>query len=239
MAEPKPIKLYYWPTPNGVKVTILLEELELPYEVVPVDITRGDQFEPEFLRISPNNKMPAIVDPEGPDGEPLSLFESGAIMLYLAEKTGRFIPREPAAYFRMLQWLMFQVGNVGPMGGQAHHFRNYTPERIDYAYQRYTREMARLYNVMDRRLGEVEYLSGEYSIADMASWPWVRRHDRQGQDLEEFPHLKRWFDAIGDRPAVQRALEVLADSTAQGKSGSGFDEQAQAVLFGETQYRKR
>ena len=238
MTQQQPIKLYYWPTPNGHKITILLEELGLPYEVEPVNITRGDQFEPGFLRIAPNNKMPAIIDPEGPGGESLSLFESGAIMLYLAEKTGRFIPKEPAAYFRTLQWLMFQMGGLGPMAGQAHHFRNYAPESIDYAIDRYTNEVGRLYRVMDERLGEAEYLADEYSIADMAAWPWIRPHERQGQDLDRHPHLKRWFDAIAERPAVQRGLAVLEDASSQGKQGSGFDEKAREILFGAEQYRK-
>ncbi len=239
MSQQQPIKLYYWPTPNGHKITIMLEESRLPYEVEPVNITRGHQFDPEFLKIAPNNKMPAIIDPEGPGGEPLSLFESGAILIYLAEKSGRFIPEEPAAYYSMLQWLMFQMGGLGPMAGQAHHFCNYAPETIDYAITRYTSEVYRLYNVMDRRLGESEYLAGEYSIADMASWPWVRPHERQGQDLAEFPNLKRWFETIGERPAVQRALEVLAEARDQGKSGTGFDEKAREILFGDQQYRQQ
>lgn len=238
MTQQQPIQLYYWPTPNGHKITIMLEELGLPYEVRPVDITRGDQFDPEFLRISPNNKMPAITDPEGPGGEPLSLFESGAILIYLAEKTGRFIPQEPAAYYSMMQWLMFQMGSLGPMAGQAHHFRNYAPETIDYAVNRYTNEVHRLYGVMDRRLAESEYLAGDYSIADMASWPWVRPHERQGQDLDDFPNLKHWFQAIEERPAVQRALEVLAEASSRGKQGSGFDEKAREILFGSEQYRQ-
>lgn len=238
MNQQQPIKLYYWPTPNGHKITILLEELGLPYEVEPVNITRGDQFEPEFLKIAPNNKMPAIIDPEGPGGEPLSLFESGAIMIYLAEKTARFIPQEPAAYFRTIQWLMFQMGNLGPFAGQAHHFRNYAPEHIEYAINRYTSEVARLYRVMDERLGEAEYLADDYSIADMAAWPWIRPYERQGQDLEQHPNLKRWFDTIAERPAVQRGLAVLEDAASQGKQGSGFDEKAREILFGAEQYRK-
>lgn len=239
MTRQQPIQLYYWPTPNGHKITIMLEELGLPYEIRPIDITRGDQFDPEFLRISPNNKMPAITDPEGPGGEPLSLFESGAILIYLAEKTGRFIPQEPAAYYGMMQWLMFQMGGLGPMAGQAHHFRNYAPETIDYAVKRYTNEVHRLYGVMDRRLAESEYLAGDYSIADMASWPWVRPHERQGQDFTDFPNLKHWFEAIDERPAVQRALEVLAEASSRGKSGAGFDEKAREILFGSEQYRER
>ncbi|MDX1609252.1 MAG: glutathione S-transferase N-terminal domain-containing protein [Halofilum sp. (in: g-proteobacteria)] len=235
----QPIELYYWPTPNGHKISIMLEELQLPYEVHPVDITRGEQFEPEFLRISPNNKMPAIVDPAGPDGKPLPLFESGAILLYLAEKTGHFIPSEPAAYYRTLQWLMFQMGGVGPMAGQAHHFRNYAPEKIDYAIERYTNEVARLYRVLDRRLAEVEYLAGEYSIADIATWPWVRSWKKQGQDIEALPNVKRWLDTIGERPAVQKGIELLADKRQQGKKGEGFDQEAWEVLFGKDQYQQR
>lgn len=235
----QPIKLYFWPTPNGYKISILLEELQLPYEVHPVDITRGEQFEESFLRISPNNKMPAIVDPEGPGGKPLSLFESGAILLYLAEKTGHFIPQEPAAYYQTLQWLMFQMGHVGPMAGQAHHFRNYAPERIPYAIDRYTNEVTRLYRIMNRRLGEVEYLAGEYSIADIACWPWVRSWEKQGQDIEALPDLKRWFDSVAERPAVQKGIELLADRRQQGKADQGFDEEAWKILFGEGQYQQR
>lgn len=231
------IKLYAWPTPNGYKIAILLEELQLPYEVQPVNITRGEQFEREFLRISPNNKMPAIIDPDGPDG-PLSLFESGAIMLYLAEKSGHFLPQEAAGYYETVQWLMFQMANIGPMAGQAHHFRNYAPEKIPYAIERYTNEVARLYRVLEHRLGEVEYLAGDYSIADMACWPWVRSWEKQGQDIEALPNLRRWFDAIGERPAVQKGLELLADMRDQGKAGEGFDEEAWNVLFGEQQYRE-
>jgi len=235
----KPIELYYWPTPNGWKISIMLEELGLPYEVRKIDITQGDQFEPSFLRISPNNKMPAIVDPEGPGGEPFALSESGAILIYLAEKTGKLMPHEPADYYHMLQWLMFQMGHLGPMAGQAHHFRNYAPEKIDYAIQRYTNEVHRIYNVMERRLGETEFLAGdEYSIVDIACWPWVKPYENQGQDIDEFPNLKRWFEAIGARPAVQRGVELMAEARSSGKSGQGFDKKAQEVLFGSTQYQK-
>jgi len=234
----QPIQLYYWPTPNGIKVTMLLEELGWPYEVVPVNITRGDQFEAEFLRISPNNKMPAIVDPDGPNGEALSLFESGAILLYLADKADQFLPREPVAYYRTIQWLMFQMGGLGPMAGQAHHFRNYAPERIQYAFDRYTNETHRLYAVLERRLSEAAYLGGDaYTIADMASWPWIRPHENQGQDLAAFPHLQRWFENIGERPAVQRAVAVQTEVADSGKSNGGFDERAREVLFGQEQYR--
>lgn len=235
----QPIALYYWPTPNGWKTSIALEELGLPYEVHPVDITQGDQFEDWFLRISPNNKMPAIVDPDGPGGE-LALAESGAILVYLADKTGRLMPRDPADHYHALQWLMFQMGHLGPMAGQAHHFRNYAPERLEYAIQRYTNEVSRIYNVMDRRLRDSEYLAGaEYSIADIACWPWVKPYENQGQDITEFPHLQRWFEEIGARPAVERGLELLADRRQSGKSGQGFDEKAREVLFGSTQFQRR
>lgn len=235
-----PIALYYWPTPNGRKVSIMLEELGLPYEVHPIDITRGAQFDRAFLEISPNNKIPAIVDPNGPGDAPYPLADSGAILIYLANKSGRFHAHgDPARYYRVLQWLMFQMGHVGPMAGQAHHFRNYAPETIEYAAERYTNEVQRLYRVMDRQLAEREYLAGEYSIADMACWPWVRSYENQGQDIGEFPHLKRWFESIGERPAVERALEVLADRHSRGKSGQGFDEQARNVLFGNAQFERR
>lgn len=236
----QPITLYYWPTPNGWKISIALEELGLPYEVQPVNITQGDQFAEWFLRISPNNKMPAITDPDGPGGQPLTLAESGAILLYLADRTGRLLPREPAAYYHALQWLMFQMGHLGPMAGQAHHFRNYAPETLDYAIQRYTNEVRRIYNVMDRRLGESEYLAGpEYSMVDIACWPWVKPYRNQGQDIDEFANLKRWFERIGERPAVQRGVAVLEEQRSTGKSGQGFDEKAREVLFGGTQFEKR
>jgi GSH-dependent disulfide-bond oxidoreductase len=238
--QTEPIDLYYWPTPNGVKVAIMLEETGLPYTVRPVDITRGDQFEPAFLRISPNNKMPAIVDPEGPDGREISLFESGAILLYLAEKTGHFMPREPRAYWRAMQWLMFQMGGVGPMLGQTHHFRLYAPERLEYGIDRYTNEAKRLYCVLDRRLGESDYIAGdEYTIVDMATWPWIRRYDRQGQDLGDFPNVQRWFETVALRPAVQKGIELLADESQRGRKGEGFDEEAREVLFGSKQYERR
>ena len=232
---PEPIDLYTWPTPNGHKVHIMLEETGLPYTVHPVDILDGDQFEPEFLKISPNNKMPAIVDPEGPDGDPISLFESGAILLYLAEKAGRFAPTDARGRWTLMQWLMFQMGGLGPMLGQANHFRQYAPEHNDYAVERYTNEAGRLYGVMDRRLGEVEYLAGDYSIADMACFPWARSAERQGQDLADFPNVKRWFDAIDARPAVQRGVQVLADL----RRDIAQDEKGQEILFGASQYARR
>jgi GST-like protein len=203
------IELFYWPTPNGWKVSIALEELGLPYVVRPVDITKGEQFEPAFLRISPNNRIPAIVDPDGPDGAPISLFESGAILVYLADKTGRFLPADPTRRFDVLQCLMFQMGNVGPMFGQLHHFKRAVKERLDYPLERYERETRRLYGVLDQRLGETPYLAGaDYTIADIATYPWVARHDWQGVDLGGFPRVKRWFEAIGARPAVERGYRV-------------------------------
>ena len=205
----QPIDLYYWPTPNGWKISIFLEEANLPYTVKPIDISAGDQFEPNFLKISPNNKMPAIVDPEGPDGEPIEVFESGAILLYLAEKTGQFIPSDDRGRLGVIQWLMFQMGGAGPMLGQAHHFRQYAPEKIPYAIERYTKEASRLYSVLDKRLAEVSYVAGEYSIADMAIFPWIVPHERQGQDLKDYPNLQKWFQTIQERPAVQRGLAVM------------------------------
>ena len=229
------IDLYAWPTPNGYKITIMLEECGLPYSVIPVDIGCGDQFTPEFLAISPNNKMPAIVDREGPDDTPYALFESGAILLYLAEKTGRFMPVETAARYRVVEWLMFQMGGLGPMLGQTHHFRSYAPEPLPYAIDRYTNEAKRLYGVLDRRLEQVEYLAGDYSIADMASFPWTRSWERQGVELGEFPNVRRWFDAIETRPAVKRGLELLAERRSTGT----FDAEARENLFGASQYRRR
>ena len=227
---PRTIDLYYWPTPNGKKITIFLEEVGLPYNLMPVDITAGEQFDEEFLRISPNNKMPAIVDSEGPNGEPISVFESGAILLYLAEKTGRFMPSSPRQRYEALQWLMFQVSSVGPMLGQAHHFRGYAPEEIPYAVDRYTNEAARLYGVMDSRLSEVEYfIDDDYSIVDMAIYPWVASHKRQGQRIEDFPNLRRWYEAMGKRPAVRRAMEVGEELR---RPIEDLDEEARDVLFG-------
>jgi len=229
------IDLYVWPTPNAYKVSILLEETGTPYRIFPVDIGAGDQFKADFLKISPNNKMPAIVDSEGPDGKPLSIFESGAILLYLAEKTGRFMPRDVRGRYNVMQWLMFQMGSVGPMLGQAHHFRQYAPEKIEYAVNRYTNEAKRLYGVIDRRLGESQWLADDYSIADMAVFPWLRPYERQGQKLEDFPNLKRWFDTINARPAVQQGLQLQQDHVRKGP----MDEKTKEVLFGATQYEKR
>jgi GST-like protein len=229
------LDLYAWPTPNAYKISIMLEEIGRPYRVVPVDIQRGDQFKPDFLKISPNNKMPAIVDHDAPDGEPLALFESGAILIYLAETSGRFMPKNLRGRYAVIQWLMFQMGGVGPMLGQTHHFRQYAPEKLDYAIKRYTNEAGRLYGVIDRRLREAEYLAGDYSIADMAVFPWIRPYERQGQKLEDFPNLKRWFQAIDARPAVKKGLELLAEKRRTGP----MDDKAKEILFGAAQYAKR
>ena len=206
------IDFYFWTTPNGYKVLTFLEETGIPYRIVPVNISKGEQFEPEFLRISPNNKMPAIVDRSPNDlAGPISIFESGAILLYLAEKTGRLLPKDAPGRVEVLQWLFWQMGGLGPVAGQAHHFRQYAPDKIDYAVDRYTNEVSRLYGVMDKRLADREYIAGEYSIADIACWPWVSSHEKQGQDLDDFPHLKSWFNAIANRDAVKRALAIDAD----------------------------
>jgi GSH-dependent disulfide-bond oxidoreductase len=229
------IEVYSWATPNGHKVHIMLEECGLPYRVHAVDIGAGAQFEPGFLAISPNNKIPALTDPEGPDGAPISLFESGAILLYLAGKTGRFLPSSTRGKYEVLQWLMFQMGGVGPMLGQAHHFRIYAPEKINYAVDRYTNEAKRLYGVMNKRLAKSRYLGGkDYSIADIAVFPWLRSWKNQGIDWADYPHLKGWFDEIAARPAVQRGVAVLAD---QRKPIT--DDKAREVLFGPTQYKAR
>ena len=229
------IEVYSWPTPNGHKVHIMLEECRLPYRVIPVDIGAGEQFDASFLAISPNNKIPAIVDPDGPDGQPMSLFESGAILLYLAGKTGQFLPPDTRGRYEALQWLMFQMGGVGPMLGQTHHFRMYAPEKIEYAIDRYTNEAKRLYGVIDRRLARSRYIAGlAYGIADMAIFPWLRGAKNQGVEMADFPHLKGWFDEIAARPAVMRAVEVLAE-----KRRPLVDDKAREVLFGKTQYDRR
>ena len=229
------LEVYSWATPNGHKVHIMLEECGLPYRVHGVDIAKGEQFDPDFLRLSPNNKIPALRDPEGPDGAPITLFESGAILLYLAGKTGRFLPDPVRGKYEVLQWLMFQMGGVGPMLGQAHHFRIYAPQKIDYAIERYTNEARRLYTVINKRLAQSPYVGcGEYSIADMAIWPWLRSWRNQGVEMADFPHLKGWFDEIDKRPAVQRALNVLSE-----RRRPVLDEQAREVLFGDTQYKRR
>jgi GST-like protein len=230
------IDLYTWPTPNGHKVHIMLEETGLAYNVIPIDIGAGDQFKPDFLKISPNNKMPAMVDPEGPKGRPFSLFESGAILIYLANKTGKFFSEDPEVRYTTLQWLMFQMGGVGPLLGQAHHFRMYAPEKIQYAINRYTNEANRLYGVLERRLGEAKFLAGdEYSIADIATFPWLRSHENQGVDLVDYPHVKAWFDKVAARPAVQRGVQVLAERRRQGP----IDNKAREIMFGATQYQRR
>jgi len=229
------IDVYSWATPNGHKIHIMLEELGLEYKAIPIDIGAGDQFTPEFLAISPNNKIPAIVDSDGPGGKPLALFESGAILFYLAEKTGRFLPLDPVGRYTTMQWLMFQMGGVGPMLGQAHHFRIYAPEKIEYAVNRYSNEAKRLYGVMDTQLGVTRYLAGnDYSIADIATFPWTRSWKNQGIELDEFPNVKRWFDEISARPAVIRGVEVLASAR---KELTG-DKQRE-VLFGAQQYARR
>jgi GSH-dependent disulfide-bond oxidoreductase len=229
------IEVYSWPTPNGHKVHIMLEECGLPYRAIPVNIGTGDQFKPEFLAISPNNKIPAITDPQGPDGQPISLFESGAILLYLAAKTGKLLPTTDRAKYDVLQWVMFQMGGVGPMLGQNHHFRTYAPEKLPYAINRYTNEAKRLYGVIDRQLAKHPYLAGDdYSIADIATFPWLRNWENQGIVLGDYPHLKKWFEAIAERPAVQRGVQVLAHLR---KPIS--DDKAREVLFGSTQYERR
>jgi GSH-dependent disulfide-bond oxidoreductase len=204
------IDLYFWPTGNGKKITIMLEECGMKYNVIPVNINKGDQFKPDFLAISPNNKMPAIVDHEAPGGS-FSLFESGAILQYLAEKSGKLLPKDTRGKYQVLAWVYWQVGGLGPMAGQAHHFLRYAPQQIEYAMHRFRTEVARLYKVMDGELGRREYLAGDYSIADIAAWPWVVRYDWQGQDLNDFPNVKRWFEAVGARPAVKRGAEVGKD----------------------------
>jgi GST-like protein len=204
------IELHTWSTPNGRKVSIMLEELGLPYSVHPVNIGKDEQFRPEFLAISPNNKIPAIVDPDGPGGKRFALFESGAILIYLGEKTQQLIPKDPATRYVALQWLMFQMGGLGPMLGQTHHFLRAAPEPVPYAIKRYKDETRRLYGVLDKRLAEAKHLAGEYSIADIASYPWVARHEWHQIELGDFPNVKRWYDAIGARPAVQRGMKVPA-----------------------------
>ena len=229
------IDVYSWPTPNGHKIHIMLEECGLNYRAIPIDIAAGDQFKPEFLAISPNNKVPAIVDADGPDGKPIALFESGAILIYLAGKTGGFLGQTDREKYQTLQWLMFQMGGLGPMLGQAHHFRIYAPEKIDYAYDRYTNEAKRLYQVLEKQLSHHAYLAGEsYTIADIASFPWTRSAANQGIDWDDYPNTKRWFDKINERAAVQKALKVLAEYRKQ-----LTDDKAKDVLFGKTQYAKK
>ena len=233
------IDIYSWATPNGHKVHIMLEECGLrlgrDWQVFPVNIGAGDQFKPEFLAISPNNKIPAMVDPDGPDGKPISLFESGAILLYLASKTGKLLPKTDRLKFQVLQWLMFQMGGVGPMLGQAHHFRLYAPEKIDYAINRYTSEARRLYGVMDKQLATRKFIAcSQYTVADVAIFPWLRSWQNQGIDWADFPYLKDWFDRISARPAVQRGVLVLADLRKPFR-----DEKEKEILFGKTQFERR
>jgi len=224
----KPFELYYWPTPNGWKISIMLEECGLPYTIRQLDISRGEQFAPAFLKISPNNRMPAIVDPDGPGGRPISVFESGAILQYLGCKTGKFYPRDERARVAVDEWLFWQMGGLGPMAGQAIHFRRYAPEPIPYALARYTDEVNRLYGVMNRRLAQRPFLAGRYSIADIACVGWVRLAERQGQDLAQFPHLKRWFETIRARPAVKRAFAIRIEAASAVDSN---DPKVRAVLF--------
>lgn len=235
---PAPIDLWYWPTPNGWKVTIALEEMELPYVLRPVNIGAGEQFTPEFQAISPNGRMPAIVDPDGEDGRPLSIFESGAILQYLGNKSGRFYPQDARGRAEVDQWLFWQVGGLGPMAGQTHHFRQYAPamiadqRQIAYGVRRYTDETHRLYGVMDRRLADRDYLAGDYSIADMAAWPWILPA-LQGQSLEEFPHLKAWHERVGARPAVQRG-RAAGEQLRRNLAAAGADAAAaRKLLFGQ------
>ncbi|WP_274629644.1 glutathione S-transferase family protein [Arvimicrobium flavum] len=227
--QTKPIEVYYWPTPNGWKVTVMLEEIGVPYVVKYVNIGKGEQFEPAFLKIAPNNRMPAIIDPEGPGGQPISVFESGAILQYLGRKFGKLYPEDERGRVEVDQWLFWQMGGLGPMAGQAHHFRQYAPEQVPYAIDRYTNEVNRLYGVMNRRLADRPFLAGDYSIADIASVGWTRSYKNQGQDLEDFPHLKRWFDEITARPAVIRGFEVGQEH----RRNLADDKDAQKVLFGQ------
>jgi GST-like protein len=228
------IDLYFWSTPNGQKISIALEELGLTYRVKPVNFLRGEQFKPAFLRINPNNKIPAMVDHDGPGGKRIALFESGAILQYLAEKTGQLMPRDPRGRYSVLQWLTFQVAGVGPMFGQCGHFMGYAPKKIPYAIERYRNETLRLYGVMDRRLAKVRYLGGDYSIADIATWPWVHVRWLHKIDLAEFRNVQRWFERIEQRPAVQRGMAVLIEKQKIGNP----DAKAREVLFGRSQLRQ-
>ncbi len=231
------IEVWSWPTPNGHKVHITLEELGLPYQVIPINIGRGDQFKPEFLAITPNHRIPAIVDPDGPGGKRFTLFESAAIMLYLSEKTGgRLMPTDPVGRYRCLEWMMFQMGGVGPMFGQYNHFANYAVEKLPYAIERYTNEVKRLHRVLETRLSQATWLAGdEYSMADIITFPWIRNPDRRGIDLAEYPNLLRWHDAIAARPAVQRGVAVLAENQRKGQ----MTDQEREVMFGKTQFAVR
>jgi len=229
-SKAKPIDLYYWPTPNGFKISIMLEECKLPYNLKPVNISKGEQFNPDFLKIAPNNRMPAIVDPAGPSGRPISIFESGAILQYLGRKTGKFYPSDERGRVEVDQWLFWQMGGVGPMAGQVHHFKNYARETLHYAIARYVDEVNRLYGVMNKRLADREYIAGKYSIADMACVGWVNGWERQGQDIEQFPHLKRWLATMKARPAVQRGMALGLELR---QNVDMKDPKVQAVLFGQ------
>ena len=227
------IELHYWPTPNGHKITMFLEETGLDYQVKPVNIGKGEQFEPDFLKIAPNNRMPAIVDRDPADGgQPISVFESGAILLYLAEKTGQFIPAEIRGRVEVLQWLFWQMGGLGPMAGQNHHFAHYAPEKIPYAIDRYVKETGRLYGVLNKRLADREFVAGDYSIADMAAYPWIVPYKNQGQDLADFPNLQRWFDTIEARPATKRAYELAAKVNPN--VGQPMSDDEKKKLFGQS-----
>ena len=226
------IDLYYWTTPNGHKVTIFLEETGLPYKIFPINIGKGEQFKREFLAISPNNRIPAMIDRDPPGGgKPISVFESGAILVYLAEKTGKFLPKEPAKRADVMQWLFWQMAGLGPMAGQNHHFSNYAPEKLPYAINRYVSETNRLYGVLNKRLAGRPFIAGTYSIADMASYPWIVPYKNQGQSLEDFPHLKRWFETIRERPAVVRAYEKAKEVNGQ---PTVLTEESKRILFGQT-----
>ncbi|MGO8844986.1 MAG: glutathione S-transferase N-terminal domain-containing protein [Methylocella sp.] len=226
------IDLYYWTTPNGHKITLFLEEAGVPYTIHPVNLGRGDQFKPEFLAISPNNRIPAIVDQDPADGgAPVSIFESGAILLYLAEKTGKFLPKDLRGRITALEWLFWQVGGLGPMAGQNHHFKQYAPEKLSYAIERYVNETNRLYAVLNKRLADWAFVAGEYSIADMASYPWIVPYENQGQKLADFPHLERWFEAIRARPATQRAYAKAAEIN---RAPIPVDEESRKTLFAQT-----
>jgi GSH-dependent disulfide-bond oxidoreductase len=225
------IDLYYWTTPNGHKITILLEEAGVPYRIVPVNIGKGDQFKPDFLRIAPNNRIPAIVDTAPADGgAPISIFESGAILQYLAEKTGKFLPADVRGRVEVMEWLFWQMAGLGPMAGQNHHFTQYAPERIPYATERYVKETNRLYGVLDKRLADHDYVAGAYSIADMAIYPWIVPYKNQQQNLNDFPHVKRWFETMAARPAVVRAYERARAIN----QSAVVSEESRAILFGQT-----
>ena len=227
----RPIEVYYWPTPNGHKISIMLEECGLPYEIKPVNIGKGEQFKPDFLAISPNNRMPATVDPDGPDGKPISVFESGAILQYLGRKTGQFYPSGERDRVEVEQWLFWQMGGLGPMAGQTHHFRNYAPEKVPYAIDRYTNEVNRLYGVLDRRVAERPFLAGDYSIADMACYPWAKLYENQGQDITQFPHMRAWLERCAARPAVAKGI-VVGKALREGYN-LATDKEAQKIMFGQ------